>query len=41
MTLNASITEFGPMALIMRYSKYTYMKLNTIYYKGVIEDAVH
>lgn len=41
MTFNGFGTEFAPIALIVRYYRYIYMKLNTVYYKGIIEDIVH
>ena len=41
MTFNGFGTEFEPMALTVKYYRYTYMKLSTVYYKGVTEDIVH
>lgn len=40
MTFNGFDTEFGPMALIVRYYRNTYVKLSTVYYKSVFEDDV-
>lgn len=41
MTFNGFGTEIGSIALIVRYYRYIYMKLSTVYYTGVIEDALH
>lgn len=40
MTFNGFGMEFKPMALV-KYYRHTYMKLSTVYYKGVIENSVH
>lgn len=37
MSFNGFGTEFGPMALIVRYYQYTCMKFNAVYDKGVME----